>query len=303
MVSNSKIVLGGAQFGMDYGSTNTSKKINFKNLSKILSFAYKNKINTIDTAATYGVSEKEIGVYLSKNLEKKFKIYTKLPTINYIEKKNKKTIKSIIEKNIDNSLHLLNVSSVEGLAVHNSSNFFKKKKIYLDCIKLLKKKKKIKNFGVSIYNPLELKKIYKIREIDFIQLPINILDNRWDHTLLNRIKKRGTKIFARSIFLRGLLFFKKKQKWPLSLNEKNKIKISINEIISKYSKKNIIGITFAYLNSLPFLSGIVCGFNSMSQFKQINKLKNIRRLKVDQKNYLIGKFDFINRKILDGRNY
>ena len=27
MVSNSKIVLGGAQFGMDYGSTNTSKKI------------------------------------------------------------------------------------------------------------------------------------------------------------------------------------------------------------------------------------------------------------------------------------
>ena len=156
MVSNSKIVLGGAQFGMDYGSTNTSKKINFKNLSKILSFAYKNKINTIDTAATYGVSEKEIGVYLSKNLEKKFKIYTKLPTINYIEKKNKKTIKSIIEKNIDNSLHLLNVSSVEGLAVHNSSNFFKKKKIYLDCIKLLKKKKKIKNFGVSIYNPLEL---------------------------------------------------------------------------------------------------------------------------------------------------
>ena len=157
MINNSKIVLGGAQFGMDYGSTNTSKKINFRNLSKILSFAYKNKINTIDTAATYGVSEKEIGVYLSKNLKKKFKIYTKLPTINYIEKKNKKTISSIIEKNIDNSLHLLNVSSVEGLAVHNSSNFFKKKKIYLDCIKLLKKKKKIKNFGVSIYKPLELK--------------------------------------------------------------------------------------------------------------------------------------------------
>ena len=33
---------------MDYGSTQYSKRINFKNLSKILNFAYKNKINTID---------------------------------------------------------------------------------------------------------------------------------------------------------------------------------------------------------------------------------------------------------------
>ena len=68
MKIGNNIILGGAQFGMDYGSTQYSKRINFKNLSKILNFAYKNKINTIDTASTYGVSEKKIRFLLLKKL-------------------------------------------------------------------------------------------------------------------------------------------------------------------------------------------------------------------------------------------
>lgn len=303
MKIGNNIILGGAQFGMDYGSTQYSKRINFKNLSKILNFAYKNKINTIDTASTYGVSEKKIGFYLSNNYKKKFRIYTKIPKINSIEKKSGKTITSIIEKNINKSLKLLKISQVEGLAIHDTDDFFKRKKIFLDCIKSLKKKRKIKNFGISIYNPTELKKIYKLKELNFIQLPINILDNRWDDRLLNKIKKNGIKIFARSIFLRGLLFFKKNQKWPISNKEKNEIKTQLNYLIQKFSKKNVIEITFAYLNSLSFLNGTVCGFNSMSQFKQINKLRNIKKLKISQKNYIKSKFTFVNRKILDGRNY
>ena len=44
MKIGNNIILGGAQFGMDYGSTQYSKRINFKNLSKILNFAYKIKL-------------------------------------------------------------------------------------------------------------------------------------------------------------------------------------------------------------------------------------------------------------------
>ena len=83
--------------------------------------------------------------------------------------------------------------------------------------------------------------------------------------------------------MRGLLFFKKNQKWPISNKEKNEIKTQLNYLIQKFSKKNVIEITFAYLNSLSFLNGTVCGFNSMSQFKQINKLRNIKKLKISQK--------------------
>lgn len=303
MKSGKNIILGGAQFGMSYGSTQTNKRITLKGLLKILNFAYKNKINTIDTASTYGVSEKNIGLYLSNNYKKKFNIYTKIPKIYLIKKKSNKDIVSIIEKSVNKSLNLLKIPYLEGLAVHDSSDFFKRKKAFLKCIKSLKKKKKINNFGISIYDPIELKKIYKLKEVNFIQLPINILDNRWNDHLLNKIKKNGVKIFARSIFLRGFLFFKKNQKWPIPNKEKNEIRAQLNFVIKKFTKKNIIEITFAYLNSLTFLSGIICGFNSMSQFKQINKFRNIDKLKISQKNYIKKKFIFVNKKILDGRNY
>ena len=303
MINNSKLILGGAQFGMSYGSSSKSKKIDFKALSKILTIAHKKKINAIDTASAYGVSEKRVGDYLSNNIKKKFKIYTKIPKINNIEKKSKKKIHSIILKSVDNSLNFLNVKYLEGLAVHNVSDFLKKKKIYLDCINFLKKEKIIRNFGISIYTPAELKKIARIKEITFIQMPINILDNRWDKNYLIKLKKKGIKIFARSIFLRGLLFFKKNQKWPCSKFEQNKIKIYIKQITKKYYKKNIIDLTFSYLNSLTFLSGIVFGFNSIKQFKQINSFKDSKKLDINQNTFLINQFKFVNKKILDGRNY
>ena len=303
MAKRSKIILGGAQFGMNYGSTELSKRINVKNLCKILNYAYRNKINTIDTAASYGVSEKQIGIFLSTNHKKKFKIYTKIPKINAIEKKSKRKISSIIENSINNSLDHLKISCIEGLAVHDTSNFFKKKKIYLECIKSFKKKKKIKNFGISIYNPFELKKVYRIKEVNFIQMPINILDHRWDERELVKIKKKGIKIFARSIFLRGFLFFKENQKWSIPNKEKMKIENNLKYLIRRFSMKNIIGVTFAFLNSMTFLSGIVCGFNSITQLKQINKYLHVKKLTSSQKKFLKNKFYFVSKEILDGRNY
>ena len=191
MANKNSIILGGAQFGMNYGSSSSSKRVNLKQLSKILNFAYNNKINTIDTAATYGISEKQIGNYLRKNQKKRFRIFSKIPKISAIKRKNSNTIISIIEKSTNKSLELLKVPYLDGLAIHNCDDFFKKKKTFLKCIKSLKKKGKIKSFGISIYNPYELKKVYRIKEVNFIQIPINILDHRWDERELIKIKKKG----------------------------------------------------------------------------------------------------------------
>ena len=53
--------LGTAQFGMDYGVTNKSGKIESKDIIEILKYANKIGINFIDTAQAYGQSEKLIG--------------------------------------------------------------------------------------------------------------------------------------------------------------------------------------------------------------------------------------------------
>ena len=62
----SKIAIGTAQFGLDYGIANQNGKVNINEIRLILDFAHNNNINTLDTAKAYGNSEKSIGRYLKQ---------------------------------------------------------------------------------------------------------------------------------------------------------------------------------------------------------------------------------------------
>ena len=53
-----KIVLGTAQFGLDYGITNVKGKVEFEEVLAIKEYAIKNDITIVDTAQNYGNSER-----------------------------------------------------------------------------------------------------------------------------------------------------------------------------------------------------------------------------------------------------
>ena len=59
--SSSKLALGSANFGLNYGIANKSGKIFESELSKILMFAREACIEVIDTSKLYGDSEARIG--------------------------------------------------------------------------------------------------------------------------------------------------------------------------------------------------------------------------------------------------
>ncbi len=75
---DSKLVLGTAQLGMAYGIGNTSGKPNREHSHRILSTAYGMGIRILDTAQSYGCSEKIIGEYSRKNPNQCFHVITKL---------------------------------------------------------------------------------------------------------------------------------------------------------------------------------------------------------------------------------
>ena len=88
-----KIILGTAQFGMNYGISNKSGKIKSSEIFKILNYLKKNNINSLDTASSYLSSEKEM-----ENITKKLKKF--LITTKYTFKDNK-NIKSQFEKTLN----------------------------------------------------------------------------------------------------------------------------------------------------------------------------------------------------------
>ena len=107
-----KIILGTAQFGLDYGINNHVGRIPKKEVFKMLDFCLDNGITRIDTAGVYGNSEKLIGEYLNHNKGVNFEITTKI----------KKDSNSLID-NIEIRLSNLNVEFIEELLFHSLDDY------------------------------------------------------------------------------------------------------------------------------------------------------------------------------------
>ena len=254
-----KLVVGSAQLGMNYGLVN-NKKISLKEFKKIEKLVLKSKINFIDTATSYGDSEKIIG----NSKLKKLHIITKIKIPN---KKNI-IVKNWLLKEISKSLSKLKIKKIYGVLIHDYKDLLGKHgKKYLLSLQELKRRNIIKYIGISVYEPQEIKKIWNFWKPDIIQIPFNPIDNRiLDSGWVNILKKFKVKIYARSIFLQGLL-----------INEDSSFKINKNFkiILNKYKNwcfRNNISLMqgcLHFVKQFKKIDYLVVGFNNYNQLKEI----------------------------------
>ena len=277
-----KLILGTAQFGSNYGVTNKSK-VNIQIVKKIFKVAKQN-INTIDTAISYRDSNK----ILNKLNNKPFKINSKISLKEDV---------IINKKNILNHLKLLKIDSLNVLFIHNVSEFLKmkKKRKILDELIILKKKKIFKKLGLSIYDPIELKKFMKIGKPDILQVPLNILDRRFARKeLIQLYNKNKIEVQARSCFLQGLLNAEK-------IPTKFKKYIEIFDKWKKWCKKNEVSKTSAclvFIKNNKFISECVFGVANEEEIKQILASVNLR------KKYIFPNFNkMLNKNLIDPRKW
>jgi aryl-alcohol dehydrogenase-like predicted oxidoreductase len=257
-------------------------------LKKIEKLVLKSKINFIDTAISYGDSENIIGSSKLKNLHIITKI--KLPSKKIIQ------VRDWTLKEISKSLYKLKIKKIYGVLIHDYKDLLGKYgKDYLLSLQELKKKKIIKKIGISIYDSHEIKKIWKFWKPDLIQVPFNPLDNRiLDSGWVDVFRKFKVKIFARSIFLQGLL-----------INEDNSFIINKNYLILLNKFKN-----WCYKNNISLLQGcihfvkqfkkidyLVVGFNNYNQLKEIIDVFNKKQIIVPKK------FSTNKKNLIDPRKW
>ncbi len=261
-----KLVLGTAQFGLNYGISNQRGKIPQKEIFKILKYAVKNKIDFLDTAYSYGDSEKIIGEFIKVN-KTSFNIISKLP------KCNSKAVKGFFFK----SLARLKQDKIYGYLVHDFKSFLKDNTCW-NVLEKLKKERKIKKIGFSLYYPSELKYLLKNNiDFDIIQIPYNIFDQRFT-SYFSQLKKRKIEIYIRSVFLQGLVF-----KNPNKLEKKFiKIKDKLTSLRLISEKLNIpisaVCLNFTILNS--YIDKVLIGVDSIDNLKEnIKALKYKDRIK------------------------
>jgi aryl-alcohol dehydrogenase-like predicted oxidoreductase len=260
--ANIKIVLGTAQFGLDYGISNTSGKVSKLIALEILDEATKVGIDTLDTAIIYGDSENILGEAGVEN----FNIVTKLPPLP----KNILNLNAWVLESIESSLNKLNVDRIYGLLLHQSGDLLGNygSKLY-SILCNLKKDRLVGKIGVSIYNPSELDSLKDNGfELDIVQAPFNILDRRLETSgWLRKLKLSGVEIHIRSVFLQGLLLLDKNNrnqyfsKWADHFIEYDKW--------IKQTNQTPLSACLNFVNSYRDIDKMVVGVETAGQLREI----------------------------------
>jgi len=273
----SKITLGTAQLGLNYGIANDKGKPSKTQGLKILSKAFDSGINSFDTAYAYGDSEELLGEFIkSRELYQNAFITSKLPSISKQNITDEQVSEFVISSAEESSRRL--GTPVANYLVHDFGDYRKFKKQIQRASTKLKERRIIKMFGVSLYEPEEAEEIMEDQFIDSVQIPVGILNQSFlKNNLLKNLKIRNVTILVRSIFTQGLIFLNRDQvfqrmpdalEWIEKLNE-----------LSARTGISILELAIGFVLAIKEVDSIVLGVESEEQlsinielFSKIHKI-------------------------------
>ena len=248
MSVNHKIGIGTAQFGMDYGISNSSGKVEKNEVKKIIDGLPSLGIDTIDTASVYGNAETILG---NNNLD----------NINVITKFTSKDVESMLME-FELSLKNLKQQRLYGYLCHHPNNIFENPCLWEKLI-YLRNKGAIEKIGLSLSNISEVKKLLKSGMVpDILQIPYNIFDDRFQEISII-LKSKGTEIHSRSAFLQGL-FFLDEEKLKNKFNSVSNYVIKMRNDLG--DKINAFLINFCC--NQDFIDKIIIGVENFNQLEQ-----------------------------------
>ena len=259
----SKIQLGTVQFGLNYGVANTNGKPSYETSRDIIATAFEGGINTLDTAAAYGDSEEVIGRALAElNLQGQVQIISKVPPVSS-QNLSPSEAEIFINKSIENSLRRLRVAYLDVYLFHQEIDIR-----YMDVLNKLKSRGFIKACGVSLDSAKYCTEALE-QNIKFIQLPYNILDKRFDD-FLSQVSTKDVKIFARSLYLQGLLLMPEDQIRPF-LYKIIPVRRKLEQLASS-AGINMSELCARFVLNNHAVTSILTGVDNISQLQENLKL-------------------------------
>jgi aryl-alcohol dehydrogenase-like predicted oxidoreductase len=255
----SRLGLGTVQFGIPYGVTNHSGITSESDVSLILNEAVRRGVRTLDTASLYGKSEAVLGKTIG---ELGFRIVTK-------------SAKGSLTEGLKQSLEKLGRPSVYGLLLHDTvdmnANSYKE-------LLGFKEQGIVQKIGISAYNTSEIEQVIDQYDIDLIQIPVSVFDQRLvKNGMLKKLKAKNIEIHARSAFLQGIAL-ENATNLPAHLH-------GLFEPLTKFrtfcEQRSIDQTTAAlsFVLGLLEIDCVICGVNTPAQFTELcDRTANIKNI-------------------------
>lgn len=256
-----KLVLGTAQFGMNYGVNNRRGKPPRAECLNMLKTAWDSGVRIYDTAWAYGDAEEVLGDFVREyGLQQDIRIVSKLRP-NLIDEKSPDPAGEV-SRQVKISLGRLGVEQLDGYLLHTPANFYNPG--IIEGLRQSREEGLIRHFGVSIYELEDALNVVRSGKVDYIQVPFSVFDQRVLRSdFFKCAEDNGVVVFGRSVFVQGLIMMDQCDV-PAHLSEAIPYIERFDHVISKYGLQRAqaaLGFMLAHLG----IHHAVIGVDDMEQ--------------------------------------
>lgn len=265
-----KLVLGTAQLGMNYGVANTAGKPGLDSSREILKMAIANGVPYLDTARAYGDSESTIGQSLQGGWQGRARVITKLSPLTACPAgASSEIIEAFVDASIYESCVNLSTAKLDVLMLHRASHLHDWDGVLWRRLQQHRACGRIGELGVSVQGPDELMSALAYPDVSHIQLPLNIFDWRWTSCVPHVLRARASRklvVHVRSAFLQGVLLSSNPQIWAkANVDDAPRVMKWLSDAVQRYGRKSILDLCVGYLSSMSWVDGVVIGVETLEQ--------------------------------------
>ncbi len=265
-ISLTSLTLGTVQLGVPYGIANRSGMPDEARSRLILETALGGGVVSYDTAQGYGGSETVLGNFLP--MKQELTLITKI-VIQAEASLTELELERTVIGQVEISLDRLKISRIPILMLHHASDILRYREPLVRIFERLMRDGYARKAGASFgadptAHSREIWSFMKQPVFEALQVPINLLDQRLLNSgLLDEMRRAGKIVFARSIFLQGLMLLEHHD-IPSNLQTAERY-INQLRLIADREGVTITELAVAYVRDMPGVDSLVIGAETSDQ--------------------------------------
>jgi aryl-alcohol dehydrogenase-like predicted oxidoreductase len=202
------------------------------------------------------------------------RVISKLPPLSELpDDAPRSVVESAVDQAVRGSCSDLERSRIDVMLFHRCADMFRWSGAALERLSEHVAKGTIGEIGASVYTPTEALRSLGDQRITQLQIPFNLLDQRWLEPEFQRAAaaRPDLVIHARSVFLQGLLL-SEPGRWPSWVHSAPRLCSGVRRLIASFQRKCAADLCMAFVRAFPWITSLVVGVESAAQLRELLSL-------------------------------
>lgn len=260
-----KLCIGTVQFGVDYGLHGKSAPTLADSVA-MLNAAVQHGVDAIDTSSLYGNAESVVGSFLRQSPVPRENLYIVSKFgLSSFEGLSATDCVGQLERETDASMAKMGIEYLDSYICHVPSAVRDER--IVQAMVSLRESGKVCKVGFSVYEVKEAFAAIDTHAVDFLQIPLSILDQRmFVEGVLDRAAEAGVELHARSAFVQGLALMAESEV-PEHLAAIRPVIARLDKLCCDFGVARR-DLAMAFVRDHPQISHLVFGVHDLHQLQE-----------------------------------